>query len=84
MEGGEDNHLTPSKHQQHLSLSLHPVVTRGDTFEERAPSTSLPSFSQRRRSSALVPPQVYVGKRHNMSKENPEVRWPIFQVSVAT
>lgn len=33
----------------------------GDTFEERTPSTSLPSFSRRRRSSALIPPQVYVG-----------------------
>lgn len=33
----------------------------GDTFEERTPSTSLPCFSRRRRSSALIPPQVYVG-----------------------
>lgn len=24
MQGGEDTHLAPSKHRQHLSLSLHP------------------------------------------------------------
>lgn len=60
MEGGEDTHLAPSKHRQHLSHSLHPLMARGggDTFEERTPSTSLP---RRRRSSALIPPQVYVG-----------------------
>lgn len=51
----------PSKHQQHLSVSLYRVVV-GGTSVRRAPSTSLPSFSQRRRSSALIPPQVYVGE----------------------
>lgn len=82
MQGGEDTHLAPSKHRQHLSLSLHPCDGgggEGTPFEERAPSTSLPSFSRRRRSSALIPPQVYVGETHNTSKESPAVRWPIFR-----
>lgn len=48
------------------ALSLHPAMAgAGAPLRRaplrRAPSMSLPSFSRRRRSSALIPPQAYVG-----------------------
>ena len=42
---------------------LPPLCSGRGTALRRAPSTSLSSFSLRRRSSALIPPQVYVGER---------------------
>lgn len=61
IHGGWRRHPSRPLQSTNLSLSLH----RGGHLLRRAPSTSLPSFSRRRRrSSALMPPRVYVGETH--------------------
>ncbi|CAB1445607.1 unnamed protein product [Pleuronectes platessa] len=76
--------LAPSKHRKHLSPSLHSAVAEGGGTFEESTFHFTPSSLAGRRSSALIPPQVYVGETHNMSKEKPAAGRPIFQVRAAT
>lgn len=62
----EKTHYTPSKHQHLCPYPAWPTEAEGRSLR-RAPSTSLPCFSQRRRSSALIPPQVLL-EGHTPSK----------------
>lgn len=61
--------------RRQTSRPLQSTNLRGTPLR-RAPSTTLPSLSQRRGSSALIPPQVYVEETLNTQKA---LRRPIFR-----
>lgn len=67
----------PSRPPVQAPASVSPSTggVRGGHLLRSAPFTSLLSSSRSRRSSALVPPQVYVGETRN----TPALRRPIFR-----
>lgn len=72
-----------SKHQQHLSLSLHPAVAGGHLLS-RAPSTSLPQFLTKKEEFSTYPSSGLCWRDTQHVEEEACTRATYFQVSVAT
>lgn len=76
MEGGEDTHLTPSKHRSQLSLSLHASQWQGDTSEESTFHFT-PPFLTKKEEFSTYSSSGFLLERHTTCRRRRKSQWLI-------